>query len=530
MKLIHSIAGKLPAWGRTAVIAALALPLAFASACSSGGDDDGPDTPVKTAPSTVKVASNTTRMPSGGVLSSEYEDSPEGSGIAQIVDNNNNSVFETPHASFAIHWTGYESSAVNCYSLTSAADAPECDPRSWSLYGSTDDQNWTLLDTRRDQAFAERKQKREFEFDNKMPYRYLKLEIEANNGGAVTRIAELTIRKISFDIDDLMGKASSFTETSSTPMGTMYANAARNYPTTDAMRARLANPNLEPDAEMYDMEWKEKGVDLYPTAGIPSPADVNQHAIGDCCMLAAFASMAYIYPDFIKSIITDNGDKTYTVAMFDPQGKPVEVTVSSKFMTWKGANNKTIEACTGKNNVACWSTVLEKAIMKWNLEYHVNDNVGGIATENVPPLFTGCGTTFAFGRGVLEPAELARAVKNCLLMGKLIVGGFNPGDIPFDDTKTVTLHAYTFMHSTDPSALCAVRNPWGGNPDQDAAKDGVANIPNNLDIAPLVDLRILEPGIAAEFGSGVSMPYTPPSFAPGMVLFRVSPELMRSGM
>lgn len=529
MPTIRNIARRIPERAGRFALLSLALSALLLPAC--GGDDpDGPDGPGKTAPATVKVASNTTRMPSGGVLSSQYEDSPEGCGIAQIVDNNNYSVFETGHAVFAIHWAGYEGSAVNSYSLTSGPDAPEADPRSWALFGSNDDANWTLLDRRTDRAFAERKQKLEFEFDNRTSYRYLKLEIEANNGGSTTRIAELTIRKVSFDIDDLMEKASGYTASTVTPMGSMYANAARRHTTTDEDRAWLADPANEPDVPATNrnsLEWTRLGVHLYPTAGAPSPADVNQHAIGDCCMLAVFASFAYIYPDFIRSIIADNGDQTYTVAMFDPQAKPVKVTVGTKFLTDR---NGTIQAASGKNNVACWSTVLEKAVMKWNMIYKVNTDVNGIGTESIPPLFTGNGSSFAFERGVLDGPELARAVKNSLLSGKFVVGGFWPGDIPFDDTKTVTAHAYTFMHSSDHSALCAVRNPWGGNPDQDGSRDGVANVPDNLDIPPLVDLRIVEPGLAGESGSGVSVPYTPPVFASGAVLFRVSPELMRSGM
>ena len=31
--------------------------------------------------------------------------------------------------------------------------------------------------------------------------------------------------------------------------------------------------------------------------------------------------------------------------------------------------NGTIQSASGKNNVACWSTVLEKAIIKWNAVY-----------------------------------------------------------------------------------------------------------------------------------------------------------------
>lgn len=500
---------------------ALFVPMSFLTACSEDSEGEGDPEPE---PNSVRVSSTTTRMPSGGTLSTEFADSPAGCGIAQIVDNNNSTKFVTSHTSFPIFWSGNEAVSVNSYSLTSADDRPECDPKTWALYGSADNVSWVQLDRRENQTFTARKQKLEFTFSNTRPYRFLKLEIETNNGGDATQIAELSIIEIVLNIDDLMQYAYSFTESASTPMGSHYAN---KHETTDADRAWLADASNEPEVPATNrpkLSWKEFPVLLYPTAGIPSPADVNQRGISDCCAVAVLASFAYIYPEFIKAIITDNGDNTFTVAMFDPQGKPVDVTVSSVFLA---DANGTIQAAAGKNAVACWSTVLEKAIMKWNAIYKVNPDINGIGTEVVAPLFTGNGSSFAFDRGVLENEDLARAVRVSLWQGKIIVGGFHPGDIPVDGSKTVSGHAYTLMHSADKSALFTMRNPWGGNPDVDGSADGVLNIPDDLDVAPTIDLRIVEPGKAAEYGTGVTEAYIPPAFAPGTILMCVSPEVLR---
>ena len=333
---------------------ALFVPMSFLTACSEDSEGEGDPEPE---PNSVRVSSTTTRMPSGGTLSTEFADSPAGCGIAQIVDNNNSTKFVTSHTSFPIFWSGNEAVSVNSYSLTSADDRPECDPKTWALYGSADNVSWVQLDRRENQTFTARKQKLEFTFSNTRPYRYLKLEIETNNGGDATQIAELSIIEIVLNIDDLMQYAYSFTESASTPMGSHYAN---KHETTDADRAWLADASNEPEVPATNrpnLSWKEFPVLLYPTAGIPSPADVNQRGISDCCAVAVLASFAYIYPEFIKAIITDNGDNTFTVAMFDPQGKPVDVTVSSVFLA---DANGTIQAAAGKNAVACWSTVLER--------------------------------------------------------------------------------------------------------------------------------------------------------------------------
>lgn len=207
---------------------ALFLPMALAVSCSEDSEQGDP-TP---APNSVRVLSSNTRMPSGGTLSSEFSDSPSGCGIAQIVDNNINTDFVTGHASFSIFWNGNEAVPVNTYSLTSTAGSADCDPKTWSLYGSVDNSAWILLDRRVDQRFDERKQTRSFDFTNTRAYRYLKLEVEENNGGAETRIAELGIREIVLSIDDLMEYAYSFTESGTTPMGNTMPTSMRRRPRT----------------------------------------------------------------------------------------------------------------------------------------------------------------------------------------------------------------------------------------------------------------------------------------------------------
>jgi hypothetical protein len=329
------------------------------------------------------------------------------------------------------------------------------------------------------------------------------------------------------DIDDLMGKASGRSDSEKTPMGNRFENA---HVTTAADIAWLAMASNEPSASNAGQaQLLPFPVTLYPTGGRPSPADANQHGIGDCSAIAVFASMAYIYPDFIVDIIHDNGDQTYTVEMFDPQGKPVDVRVSNKFPADAGGN---IQAVTGKKNVACWSTVLEKAMLKWQYIYRINENIGGIGTEHVVPLFTGNGSSFAFDRGVLGNADLKRAVDVCLELGRFVIGGFSPSDVPIEGTgsKTVAGHAYTFMRAgATSSVLFVMRNPWGGNPDVDGSADGLLGIPDNAEIPKLIDLRICEPGKASQYGSGTTSPYIPPKFSAAEALMRVSPELMISG-
>ena len=509
---------------RIVFCAALSISSAVMFGCSDNSGDD--PNPPSAESASVRIVSTTGRMPCGGTLEAQYADAPAGCGIDKIVDGNNNTKFVTEHSEFYLLWTGDESVEVNWYSLTSADDAPERDPAAWTLYGSDDNASWTVLDSRDNEVFTARKEKKEFRFTVSRAYKYLKLAIEDNGGAAATQIAELSIRHEDLDIDDLMYLSTSHTYDSSNPMGKNFLNLRA---ATAQDLKKLADPSVDP-VPFDGFEYRDfsRRVVLYPTTGgRPSPADVNQHAIGDCCAMAVFASFAYLHPDFVKSIITDNNDGTYTVAMFDPKGNPIKVGVNSNFFADSNGN---LHAVSGKNNIPCWSTVLEKAVIKWQWVFRGNSSVGGIATENTGCLFTGDGGSFAFDRGKLDNGQIKRAVDISLKQGKIVVGGFLPGDVPVDGTKTVAYHAYTFMFSPKTSsALFVMRNPWGGNPDVDGSADGLINIPNNLDIPPLIDLRILEPGAAMDEWTGAPGAYTPPAFAPAAMKMRVTPELMRSG-
>lgn len=316
------------------------------------------------------------------------------------------------------------------------------------------------------------------------------------------------------NINTILKYASGKSNSTITPMGKHFEN---KHVTTDEDRAWLANPANEPDKVANLSRWVAKTVKLYPY-GDPQPADVNQHAIGDCCACAVFASFAYLYPGYIKHIITDNGNNTYTVGMYDPQGKPVDVCVSNKILCDANGN---IGQLTGKNNAITWATILEKALMKYMTLYKTN-GVEGIGTEHVAPLFTGCGNSFAFSPNSLYTSELKLAIEHCLCQGYICVGGFNKGDLLCGTLKTVTAHAFTYMFSTKQESIFAMRNPWGIE-----SVDGVLEIPDDRTIVQTIDARIVEPGAAAPFLREDLKPYSPPAFVSMPTDLGVSPRLLR---
>jgi len=76
-------------------------------------------------------------------------------------------------------WLQYEfasAKVVNAYSITSAEDAPDRDPKSWVVKGSNDGITWTPLDTRTNQSFAKRHHTNTYSFANSTPYKYIKFD------------------------------------------------------------------------------------------------------------------------------------------------------------------------------------------------------------------------------------------------------------------------------------------------------------------------------------------------------------------
>lgn len=274
-----------------------------------------------------------------------------------------------------------------------------------------------------------------------------------------------------------------------TPMGSHFAKFAA---ATEEQKEWLANASNEPDAAYVNVggydRWTAKTITLYPY-GSPMPADVNQHAIGNCCMCAVLASFAYLYPEWIKSIITQESSTVYLVKMFDPKGNPVDVRVTNKLLCNSGGGCAQLSGKAGKFT---WATILEKALFKWESCFKCN-GIGGIGTEHAAPPFTGCGESYSFSPDKLHNNEMKMMAEYSLRNGCIGIGGFNVGGLKCGELETVTGHAFTIMYSDDPEHYSWVmRNPWGN--DGVTHRDGMLQIPNKREIIRTMDFRIVLPG------------------------------------
>ncbi|WP_437897088.1 fibronectin type III domain-containing protein [Sorangium sp. So ce124] len=110
--------------------------------------------------------------------------------VTKVTDNNPFSKYLEPSSST---WIRLEtpSSVVRSYSLTSANDAPDRDPKGWTLEGSNDGTSWTVLDTRSNQSFTNRHSTRTYSCNpERLEFSRYRLHILANHGSPDTQLAE----------------------------------------------------------------------------------------------------------------------------------------------------------------------------------------------------------------------------------------------------------------------------------------------------------------------------------------------------
>ncbi|MFC6997081.1 T9SS type B sorting domain-containing protein [Rufibacter roseus] len=114
-----------------------------------------------------------------------------GEGSPKVIDNN-------PGSKFLSHWPGSQwlrlqlnaPAIVGTYTLVSGNDAPERDPKNWTLEGSNNGNDWTVLDTRTGETFSQRIQAKSYAITNTTPYAYYRLNISALNGSGTFQLGE----------------------------------------------------------------------------------------------------------------------------------------------------------------------------------------------------------------------------------------------------------------------------------------------------------------------------------------------------
>lgn len=120
-------------------------------------------------------------------------ENPPNEVAVNLTDSNNNTKWldfkNTSWAQFKFD----EPRVIVKYALTSANDAQGRDPRSWTLQGSNNGTDWTVLDTRTNQSFSGRFTTNVYDFQNTQAYLYYKLDITQNGGENIIQLAEVQL-------------------------------------------------------------------------------------------------------------------------------------------------------------------------------------------------------------------------------------------------------------------------------------------------------------------------------------------------
>jgi hypothetical protein len=198
---------------------------------------------VGSTPSAVDITNLT------GTVTAQYYDSPAGEDIAKLIDNSATTKYLTFHNS---GWVQFQSASgsyvVTRYAITSANDAAQRDPLTWTLQGSTNGSTWSTLDSRTNQDFPNRFQRREFTFSNTITYSYYRLQM-TNNSGTILQLAE-------WEIYGTASGSASIAENLSIPTFKPYPNPARDLVNVIAVSTEFHTVQLIDDQGNIVKSWE----------------------------------------------------------------------------------------------------------------------------------------------------------------------------------------------------------------------------------------------------------------------------------
>lgn len=190
--------------------------------------------------------------------------------------------------------------------------------------------------------------------------------------------------------------------------------------------------------------------------GGPSINDITQGGINDCALLSALQSVVNIAPDFIKSMIVENPNNTYSVRFFN-KGEPHWVTVDGNVYS-RGANSAT----------SSWAAIVERANVAFEATY-MNDinnyaSLGGghIKMEEIT------GDTLTSFRALTTSQEKWDTTNFEILKTAVLNGApaqlsswDNSKNSETGQTNLVSGHAFGIIGFDEASQDFILTNPWG---------------------------------------------------------------------
>ncbi|EFM10833.1 Carbohydrate binding family 25 [Paenibacillus curdlanolyticus YK9] len=130
----------------------------------------------------------------GGIVTVSDGNSPADESKGNAFDSNDLTKWLVFNSTAWIQYQfgGNSQYAVNKYTIRSANDSPERDPASWTVKGSNDGTNWTLVDTQQNQTFNARYEVKTYAIPNTSLYSYYRFEF-VNHSGSILQLAEIEL-------------------------------------------------------------------------------------------------------------------------------------------------------------------------------------------------------------------------------------------------------------------------------------------------------------------------------------------------
>ncbi|WPQ65237.1 DUF1735 domain-containing protein [Chitinophaga sancti] len=126
----------------------------------------------------------------------QYDNGNANENSPKLIDNNINTKFLL--GSFSTVWAMLEfdtPQTTGAYTMTSANDAPDRDPKDWTIEGSNNGTDWVVVDKRVNQNFGSRFLTVKYSFSNQDAYKFYRLYVTATNGSSLWQQAEWRLIK-----------------------------------------------------------------------------------------------------------------------------------------------------------------------------------------------------------------------------------------------------------------------------------------------------------------------------------------------
>lgn len=215
----------------------------------------------------------------------------------------------------------------------------------------------------------------------------------------------------------------------------------------------------------YDKEikFKEKKGDLFKKGWFDKEDiqfdDVAQRRYGDCSLMSSLAAIAQSDPNYIRNMIRENEDGTYSVRFYDSEGNPYwSPSVEASFPVQEGpCGTEFNKAAVSSDNEELWPSIIEKA---YAASYGGYDEVNeGAFPADVMRHLTGQ-EVYEFSATKDSKDQLWTHLTSNDFSGNPMVVCFEKSN---SDLNIEDQHSYMIKDVDPDSGLIYLYNPWGYN-------------------------------------------------------------------